>query len=482
MRNIPLKFIAFGLACVFVSLATPYNGYAEDAAAKPETKLVVPTNGMKITEDTTLAPGTYVLDKGIEIAADGVTLDGKGAVLIGTDFKNAAVSATGRKNITVKNVTAERYYFGIKLQDCKDVTVDANNITKTAEAPALYTWTDIMIPAENAYGAGIILIKVTGGKVSNNYLEHQQNGLSLYSCSGVTAEKNDTSYASGWGIHLNDSSDNIVQNNLADFCNRVNFRGGDFDYVGADAAGLLMVNSSCRNKILQNYFRAGGDGIFMTGGKNGCNDNLLEQNDCSLSPNNAIEAWGTQGNTFRKNKCNKSNYGFWLGGASKCQIVENQVMYNRFSGVTVDHGNSNTITKNIIKGNEQGIMLWSNDPNPDKKDTPEPGDSFGYIITDNVFTSNRVGIYVMTTGKGKAKCYNMTVTGNKITDSQVGIVFERTNDSKIEDNTMCSNTKEDVRQVDCTGNSVKNNTVLPKPKGNLESRVVPREVPVPERW
>jgi parallel beta-helix repeat protein len=312
--------------------------------------------------------------------------------------------------------------------------VDGNNLPKNAELPPLTAWTDINVPAEGNYGSGIILINVTGGKIANNYLEHQQNGICMYSCKGLTVEKNDCCYASGWGIQMNGSTECTVQNNLADFCDRVHFRGGDQDYVGADAAGLLMVNSSCKNKILNNYFRSGGDGIFMTGGKNGCNDNLIEGNDCSLSPNNAIEAWGTQRNIFRKNKASKSNYGFWLGGASNCQIIENQVFWNRFSGVTVDHGNSNTISKNIIRGNGQGVMLWSNNPRPEKSVAPE-GDTFGYVITDNEFRSNRVAIYCLTAKAGDSRCYKLTVTGNKITDSRVGMVFERVKDSKIEGNT-----------------------------------------------
>jgi hypothetical protein len=45
--------------------------------------LVVPTDGMIIRADTTLALGACHLPKGLIIATDGVTLDGGGALLIG---------------------------------------------------------------------------------------------------------------------------------------------------------------------------------------------------------------------------------------------------------------------------------------------------------------------------------------------------------------------------------------------------------------
>ncbi len=54
------------------------------------TDLVIPEDGMKITRDTTLKPGVYFLPNGIEVGADNITLDGNGALLIGSDFKGAA--------------------------------------------------------------------------------------------------------------------------------------------------------------------------------------------------------------------------------------------------------------------------------------------------------------------------------------------------------------------------------------------------------
>lgn len=52
---------------------------------------------MVITRDTVFAPGVYVLPHGIEIAANDVTLDGNGAVIVGENFAGRGVSIHKRK-------------------------------------------------------------------------------------------------------------------------------------------------------------------------------------------------------------------------------------------------------------------------------------------------------------------------------------------------------------------------------------------------
>lgn len=474
MASPRLKLLSAGLVAAVLALARlPLS-----AAAMQPPKAVVPKDSMRITEDTVLTAGTYDLKEGIEIAADGVTLDGGGATLTGLDHKGSAVRAVGRKNVTIKNIKAESYYHGIRLEDCQDVTLLDSRITDTAELDFGKQWLDLWTRAEEAYGAGIILIRVRGGRVAGNDLEHQQNGISMYSCSGLTIEKNNASYESGWGIHLYDSSDNVIQDNLADFCDRVHFRSWG-DYVGADAAGLVMVSNSCRNKVLRNFFRAGGDGIFVTtghGGKSPCNNNIFEGNDCSLSPNNAIESTFCEGNIFRKNKANDSNFGFWLGGSRKNEVTENEIIENRHAGIAIDHGNSMTISKNVIQGNRYGVLLWARraqEENSDQSSTPE---SHSYIISDNQIESNRVGIYSVTTSPGEPHCYNYTITGNKINDNRIGIRLERTKDCKIEANTMSGNVVQNIRLIESTGITTSGNLEGEPPMEDPDKRGLPREV------
>jgi len=454
---------------------------SQTSSEKNKVKLTKPTDGMKITKDTVLAEGVYILPNGIEIAADGVTLDGNGAVLIGKDFKGSAVRAVGRKNITIKNICAERYYHGIRIENCSNVTLEGNRVTNTAELDPGKYWLDIWLPAEKAYGAGVILINTTKSRIANNHLAHQQNGILMYGCSQLVVEKNDTSYESGFGIHLYDSSDNVIQDNLSDFCNRVHARSwGRGDYVGADATGLLMVHNSSRNKILRNKFRAGGDGVFLAGYFNSevapCNNNLFEENDCSLSPNNAFESTFCEGNIFRKNKANQSNFGFWLGFSTKNEVIENEISNNRLAGIAIDTGNNITISKNRINNNRFGVLLWVTSTTGYIKDFPNLLESHTYTITDNDIRSNRIGINSTTAAEGKYLCRNYVITGNTLEDNRIGVRLERVKEVNIEKNRFVGNQVENIKLIDCADIKTGDNNESQKVDYDPDNRVLPYEV------
>ena len=327
---------------------------------------IVPVNGMAITELITFASGVHVLPDGIEIAADGVTLDGGGALLVGAG-EGIGVRGRERAGVTIRNLSLLRYHTGIRLTDCREVFLEGNRVSHTAELSRRDYFLDIWRTADQAYGTGVLLERVRESVVRMNDVQHQQNGLSLYGCTGVRVEANDASYCSGWGFHLDDSSENALEGNLADFCNRIYRREDGSEHVGADAAGLLMVRNSCRNIVRQNSFRGSGDGVFVAGYRHPgltapCNDNLFEENDGSLSPNIAFEATFCSGNVFRKNRASDGNYGFWLGFSVNTVIEENAIDRNRRAGVAIEHGHDNRIAGNRFRENRHGVQLWSGGP------------------------------------------------------------------------------------------------------------------------
>lgn len=80
--------------------------------ASAEPVEVAPTPGVIITRDVRFAPGTYAFPEGIDItiAADGIAVDGNGAVLHGPGVADAlgsylgvGVSATGHRTVTLRN-------------------------------------------------------------------------------------------------------------------------------------------------------------------------------------------------------------------------------------------------------------------------------------------------------------------------------------------------------------------------------------------
>ncbi|ETO19102.1 hypothetical protein RFI_18136 [Reticulomyxa filosa] len=203
------------------------------------------------------------------------------------------------------------------------------------------------------------------------------------------------------GIHLYKSSDNTIQNNVANNCTRY----GPDPYYTCDTAGLLL-NCQCHNNIVvENQFLYGGDGIFFF--KNECcpsNNNYIANNDCRYSPNNAIESTFAQGNVFANNVLNGSNYGLWLGYSHNGNVVSGNIIADcHTAGVAIEHGRDNVITENLIIGNSNGILLWTDMtvhfPSTQYQclDIPNQQYSSNYTVTNNRIINNQVGINFVNT-------------------------------------------------------------------------------------
>lgn len=388
-------------------------------------RTITPTDGLEIREDARLAPGVYVLPRGLRIAADGVTLDATGATLVGAG-EGVALRVEGQRGVTVRGLSAMRYTYGIRADDCEDLTLTGNTITRTAELEPFKHFLYLWKPVEEAYGGAVLLNRVRGGLIADNDLQHQQNGVLLYHSRGLTLRDNNASFNSGWGVYLSDSHGNRIEGNVLDFCNRVYRRESGIERVEADAAGLVMVRGSSRNRVLRNACRGGGDGIFVAGYEHPgviepCRDNLFEDNDCSYSPNNAIESTFSQGNIFRRNICSKSNYGFWLGFSWDNLVEENLIEDNFIAGVAAEHAHHITFQGNRIRRNREGIRLWTRGIAV-LEYWPGYEVSHDFDIADNVFEENWLGFNGYT-GKVTvdARCHDYRLRGNTFVGNRVGL-------------------------------------------------------------
>jgi parallel beta-helix repeat protein len=412
--------------------------------------LIVPTDGMVITENTRLVPGIYALPQGLILAADGITLDGSGALLVGQDQTGTAIRCNGRRGITIRGVAISGYYHGIRADHCQDVTVDSVRIRDTAEIKGIDTFLYLWTPLENAYGAAILFHDVQGGAIRGCDVQHQMNGVLLHHCTGLTVEGNDASFNSGWGLYLSASSHHRVQGNHFDFCNRLFRRSDGTIRAEADSAGIVLVYSSSHNRFLHNSCLCGGDGIFVAGydhkGNQGpCDDNLFEDNDCRLSSNNAIESTFSRGNVFRRNNCSDSNYGLWMGYSWENLLEDNLIEANRQVGIAVEHGYDFTIRHNRIRLNGEGVRLWTRG-GPVVAHWPGHEVSYNFHLEDNLIEANRLGFAGYTgpetTGQ---ECYGYHLRGNIIRNNRIGAQFARVRDCSVADNTFVGNVESALR-------------------------------------
>lgn len=441
----------------------------------PCRKGIVPLDGMVITQDTTFQPGLYFLPRGIEIGADGVTLDGQGAVLVGEHRQGRGITMVGRRQVTLRNLRLRDYRHGLFAHRCQQLILIRNQVTSTAEEPPNTLFLDIWRPAESAYGGGILLWEVTDSSIVENDLQHQMCGLLTYHCRRLTVQRNQANYNSGYGIHLFGTCESLFEDNFADYCCRYQPRGPRDGHVGADAAGFLVVHGSCRNVFRRNFARLGGDGFFLAGltpdGTSlGCDDNLFEDNDGSLSPNIAFEATFCRGNVFRRNYADRCNYGFWLGFSREHVLEDNRMLLNRQAGLAVENGAGFTIRGNHFHGNGHGMLLWSRSVPEWLELFPENATSHDWTIENNTFLCNGTGIRIAADqdhgirplppeqgGRPETRPYHHLIRRNSFQDNRIGVELVQADQTVLEENFFSRNVEAHLCLRDAGETTVRNN-------------------------
>jgi parallel beta-helix repeat protein len=403
-----------------------------------------PSDGMEINKDTNFDRGIYLLPGGIAITADNVTLDGRGAVLVGTDQSGQGLTINGVKNVTIKNLHILNYYHTIYAVQCQGLTIANCRCTATAEVPANTIFLDIWKTAGGAYGGGIFLHDVSAAHILDNDLQHQMNGLLAYGCRELFVQDNLANYCSGFGFYLNETSESEFTDNYADYCCRYEPRDGGVGHLGADAAGFVIVNRSCDNTFRHNLARLSGDGFFLAGlhpsGEHvGCDNNVFEANDGSYSPNIAFEGTFSSGNVYRRNKASNCNYGFWLGFSANCLLEGNVIAGNRRAGLAVENGFSMTVRDNDFHKNEYGVLLWSKYVAAFARAVPQNDTSRDWLISRNRFGGNGTavriaadqdhGVRPMPLGMMAAPLGRHVISHNSLEGNRDDINLEGANDS-----------------------------------------------------
>lgn len=424
---------------------------------------VIPTDGMVITESVRFAPGVYSVPSGLTIDADDVTVEGEGTLLVSAAHEGAAITVRERSGVSIRELAISGFYYGIRTDGCRDLTVEAVKVRDTWEIPGIDTFLYLWLPIEQVYGGALLLNRTNGATVRDCDFQHQLNGVLLYGCQRVTVERVNASFNSGWGVYLSASSDCVLADNQLDFCNRLYRRDDGSVRVEADAAGIVLVKGSSRNRILRNSCLCGGDGIFVAGYEHpgiheSCSDNLFEDNDCRLSPNNAIESTFSQGNIFRRNNCSRSNYGFWMGYSWDNVLEDNEIEFSRWVGIAAEHARGFVIRGNRIRQNGEGVRLWTRGGEV-LAHFPGWEVTHDIVLEDNVIESNRIGLHAYTDPRVTSQQqHDLSLRGNAFKDNRVGVQMERVQDCIVEGNTFEANVVAAIRLAGEPGVLVGQNT------------------------
>jgi parallel beta-helix repeat protein len=207
---------------------------------------------------------TTDLTETIEIDSDGITLDGYGHTITGSNTGNG-IYLSGRNGVMIKNTNVRSFSEGIYLLYSSNNTLAENTALNNGEGISLYSSSYNTLSGNNASnnnGYGIII------------LEDSNNNI----MSGSTASNN------YWGISLASSSNNMLRGNNASN----NFYG-------------FIIESSRNSNLIGNIANSNlYDGFIMYASTN----NILIGNIANSNKDYGINIFEASGNTIYNNHFN----------------------------------------------------------------------------------------------------------------------------------------------------------------------------------
>ena len=385
-------------AVVLASIVCALTHTNQGLAAQTASVLAPPP--LEISRDTVLDPAqTYGR---IHITASHVTLDGRGAKIVGAaggvprEFQGTAITAKGLTGVTLKNLRVQGWETGLKIEDGTQWLIENCDFSDNFHDPD-FGW------GENGRRGGIVLEQVRHSTLRNNKANRVWDGCVLVRSDDNRLADNDFSHTSNTCLKLWNSCRNQICRNVLSYGIRI--KPGEVH--ARDSTSVLLESGSNDNRFLDNDCTHGGDGVFIRV-LNGwvSADNVFERNDCSYANNNCVEAWAPR-NSYLHNKANHGSYGFWLGASDQTVLIGNEASFNGdpqgphnsphlpgagHAGIVFMFGpSSHTIVRgNTCQGNNgAGIALIGDIDSQGKK-----WKAFHWIIEQNILQDNRWGVYV----------------------------------------------------------------------------------------
>ena len=213
------------------------------------------TSSCTLTTDLVMSAGT-----GIQIKADGITLDGNGHALGGSG--GDGVYFSGRTGVTVRNLSISGFSNGINADTSQGGTIAGNTTVNN----------DML---------GINIGSSKGISVDGNHVDGNMMGVGLSASSGNTLSGNIvTNSMGGDGISLDHSDNNQLKGNSS------NSNMGNGLCIDAYDNGNLLIDNSVSNNMGSGIFLHYSDGNTVTG--NNSTSNQGDGISLDTSSNNTI--------------------------------------------------------------------------------------------------------------------------------------------------------------------------------------------------
>lgn len=390
------------------------------------------TSGMRLTHAVRIAPGEYRLeDRGggvLQISGRNFVLDLSGVRIVGPgQRRGVGIYIVDARNITIKNADVTGMRWGVVLERCVGVTLEGCTASRNGNLPAGTVIDQSGREPEDEHGGGILIRDSRACVVRRCRALYQWDGIDVVRSDDNVIEDGDFSFNNNWGVHFWSASRNVFRRNRAIWC--TTGQGALWQALSGwqtnDAQAVALDHNSNENLIEANDLRFSGDGIFIranegpldpstgvaTPVRNGSHRNVLRNNDCSFSPNNAIEVDFVDDTRIEGNNCSFSNYGLWLGYSRRTIVRNNIALYCTTRAVEIENGQDGVFENNLFGAprNPDAALIYLRQNGRDR--TP----SGPYRLTGNVFLGARVGLLLRKTPAQLVNNLFVTASGECVT-------------------------------------------------------------------
>jgi len=237
-----------------------------------------------------------------------------------------------------------------------------------------------------------------------------------------------------YGIHLRDSNNNTIINNII----RSNNVGM---HIWNSNNNIMSDNIICSNKW---------NGIYLRDS----NNNSILNNNISSNDYGGIYLKENNNNSILNNNISLNNgFGIDLCGSNNNIVSNNNICSNKWDGIILEDSNNNSISNNIISSNKwNGIRLsFSNENTIKNNEFVNDGFyvlcSYGNIVEDNKV--NGKPLFYLEEESDKivhkagqvilVRCKNITVVNSELTNTDIGIELFESDECLISKNNVSNN-------------------------------------------
>ncbi len=277
--------------------------------------------------------------------ADNQVIDCKaqGKPVLTGNGSGTGIVVQGKRGVTVRNCVVKGFELGLLVADSSRVMI------RDSDFSGNYVDDNSPLDLGGWYPkGGMMFHNVTNSTVQNVTASGNIAGVQVINGGNNVIRANKLNRNRGWGIRVQSSPRNRVEENEGNYNNRSCWSGPD---SGCESAGIAIVNSD-HTLVVGNTFNSSGDGIYQGNtperASNNCSYLYNTLNDNSA---NGIEATFSHDNRFIGNELQRNNYGFWLGYGSFDLVSGNLMADNRVSPYEAEHSHDMiTVNNNIPLG------------------------------------------------------------------------------------------------------------------------------------